>query len=231
VDKEQIEKQETQRAKIFDACMHVAASRAPFNTPAPRIDDPAHFRVVTCWYTDIFDPGIPPKWLAELLEHIRECSNDGKPWQFLLRTCQPQYLPEIDWPDNVEICITIMRQSQVADAEAAIKKLHARQPNLPLHILYDPCEEAISFSTLAGVSWLYIGALPGAPTRKDARRLTLDEFFALRVQAAFADCKITLSPHIHLQGIDEFTASFLDDNPVDVLLALHQRVNKWINSS
>jgi len=61
--------------------------------------------------------------------------------------------------------------------------------------------------------------------------MTVDEFYALRVQAAYADCKITLSPHIHLQGIDELSVSFLDDNPIDLLCALHQRVNKWIHGA
>ena len=227
-DKEHFDQQGASRHDIFAPCRHADVLRAPFDTPTPRSDDPAYFRVLTCWYSDIFDAGIAPAWRDDLFAVIRQCAEHGKPWRFLLRTCQPNNLPDLDWPENVELCLSVTRQMQVADAEAVMKKLRARQPTIPVNLLYDPGEAALRFSTLQGFGWLYLGSLPGAPARDGARHLSGDECYALRAQAALAGCAYTRSPGIRLARLDELSARIKEENPADIVRALCRRMKEWM---
>ena len=219
--------QSENRQEIFNVRRHREVMRAPFDTPVSRSDDPAYTRVLTCWYSDILDVGIKPEWRAELLSAIRKCNEEGRPWQFLLRTCQPKRLLEILWPDNVEICISVSRQAQVSDAIEVMMDLHRQQPGISLNLLYDPRERILDFATLKGFHWLYLGSLPGASTCYDACRMTIDEFYALRAQAALAGCRFTRSPGICLATLDELAEWIEEIDAADIIRALYHRMEAW----
>jgi hypothetical protein len=56
--------------------------------------------------------------------------------------------------------------------------------------------------------------------------MTLDEFYALRVQAALAGCAFTRSPGIHLAELDEYSGMLNDANKL--VRELYQKMGRWI---
>jgi protein gp37 len=74
-------------------------------------------------------------------------------WNFLFLTKFPQRMAEFDFPDNAWVGTTVDRQSRVAGAEKAFRKVKAGVKWLSCEPLIEP----LTFSDLGAFDWVVLG--------------------------------------------------------------------------
>jgi protein gp37 len=139
----------------FEPYFYEERLAAPQNTriPPARHHEAGIRNVFVCSMGELFGDWVAKKWIDRVLAAVRKSPQ----WNYIFLTKNPSRLVDIEWPKNAWVGTTVDRQSRVAPAVAAFKKIKATVR----FVSCEPLLEAIKFPTLKCFDWLIIGAQSG----------------------------------------------------------------------
>jgi protein gp37/ParB-like chromosome segregation protein Spo0J len=175
----------------FTPLFHHERLACPVNTPVPKRaeSEPAFGRVFVCSMADLFGAWVPQDWI----DRVVASTVSNPQWEYLFLTKYPQRYDRLQLPASGWIGASVDEQNRAEPTLAAMRKVSGVKVKW---LSLEPLLEPITFSSLAGIDWIVIGAQSENPGQNPPFAPKFEWVADLVATARRDGCKVWLKTNL-----------------------------------